>query len=178
MNSATFFLSTKNEQIKEEQHRYFICIYRQQSNYHSHSIKKTFVQGYGEGFKSGNCIPCDSNMQAKLPERRGGAGCGGWHTQLSTQAQRRKENSHTCIVESSPSSWRKIAHGNVVHVYGRGMSHLGFTIAKWRWLIQSQSSLEKRVDSMPTCQMETPSKEIFNYLSRAPHRVRESISHA
>ncbi len=42
----------------------------------------------------------------------------------------KKKNSHTCIVEGSPSSWRSNAQGNVVHVDGRGMSHLGFTIAK------------------------------------------------
>ncbi len=49
------FPLNKNKQTIGEWHSYYISIHRQQcqKNCHNHSIIKTFVQGYGEGFKRG-----------------------------------------------------------------------------------------------------------------------------
>ncbi len=43
-----------------------------------------------------------------------------------TSTTQKRKNSHTCMVKGRPSSWRKNAQGNVVHVDCRGMSHLHF----------------------------------------------------
>ncbi len=36
-----------------------------------------FYKVMEKALRGGNCTPCESNMQAKSPEGRGGGGCGG-----------------------------------------------------------------------------------------------------